>query len=89
MDATFDMGMLMGRVPDVFGFTELEDLVLQPDGRIYIGGHIISVQGIPRYAIARLMPDGRFDSSFHEHAPKFNLGGDIHRLVDQRSGDPR
>ncbi len=56
VDPTFDVGRIMGSVPDASGYPELEDLVLLPDGRIYIGGHISSVQGISRDGIARLMP---------------------------------
>jgi uncharacterized delta-60 repeat protein len=51
-----------------------------PDGRIYIGGHLRAVNGVPRDGIARILADGRLDSSFEGHAPEFTLQGDVHRI---------
>ncbi len=39
-------------------------LLRQPDGKILIGGTFFKVNGIPRYRIARLHPDGSLDTSF-------------------------
>ena len=80
VDPTFDAGELTGVLPAVCCYTHIEDLALLSDGRIYIGGHLYSVQGIPRDGIARLLPDGRLDPAFAEHTSKFSFGGDIHRL---------
>lgn len=50
------------------GFTPRLDgpvywLVVQPDGRIVLGGGFLSVNGVPRVSIARLHPDGQTDLS--------------------------
>ena len=39
-------------------------LVLQPDGRILVGGRFTSVEGAPRGYFARLLSDGQLDGSF-------------------------
>jgi uncharacterized delta-60 repeat protein len=80
LDLTFDAGELEGQLSLNGDTSHIEDLALLPDGRLHIGGHLNSVQGIPRDGIARLLPDGRLDPSFREHSPEFALGGDIHRL---------
>ncbi len=36
----------------------------QPDGRVLIGGQFVSVSGVPRGCVARLLPDGSLDNSF-------------------------
>lgn len=40
------------------------DAVLQPDGRIVIGGQFIEYDGMPRSSIARVMPNGALDAAF-------------------------
>ncbi|MEO8351226.1 MAG: Ig-like domain-containing protein, partial [Chthoniobacteraceae bacterium] len=40
-------------------------LVVQPDGKVIIGGEFSTVQGLVRKSIARLNPDGSGDSSFN------------------------
>src|SRR6266576_3688376 len=52
VDLTFDAGELTGSVPLLFGFTVIEDMALLAAGRVYIGGHLNVVQGVPRDAIA-------------------------------------
>ncbi len=42
----------------------VESVVLQPDGKILIGGHFSSVNGVTRYCIARLNVDGSLDTTF-------------------------
>ena len=42
----------------------IERLVVQPDGKILIGGAFTEVDGTTRNRIARLMPDGLLDLSF-------------------------
>ena len=44
--------------------------VVQPDGKILIGGYFTSVQGVARNKIARLNPDGTLDTVFDP-----NVGG--------------
>jgi len=39
-------------------------IVLQPDGRILIGGEFKCYNGIPRGGLARLLPNGSLDTSF-------------------------
>jgi uncharacterized delta-60 repeat protein len=39
-------------------------VAIQPDGRILIGGNFTTVDGAPRYHIARLNGDGSLDTSF-------------------------
>jgi len=86
VDLTFDAGELTGDPPQVFSFTVIEDMALLADGRIYIGGHLNSVQGLPRDGIARLLPNGVLDDTFQEHAAEFSLSGDTHRLFLQSDG---
>ncbi|MBI5387032.1 MAG: hypothetical protein HZA90_20350 [Verrucomicrobia bacterium] len=56
LDPTFNPGA------GVFG--DVLALALQPDGRIVAGGQFTSVNDTPRANLARLLPDGRLDSSF-------------------------
>jgi uncharacterized delta-60 repeat protein len=46
------------------GFQMIEDMVLQPDGKILIGGNFTSVSGTPRKGLARLNADGSLDTGF-------------------------
>src|ERR1700680_4173948 len=43
-------------------------VVVQPDGKILIGGDFTSVRGTPRNRIARLNPDGTLDAAFDPNA---------------------
>lgn len=59
IDPTYQPGEGIG------GFAgEVNDFVLQPDGRIVIGGRFETVSGRRRRNIARLHPDGSLDESF-------------------------
>ena len=40
-------------------------VVVQPDGKILIGGGFSTVLGVPRNRIARLNPDGTLDTAFN------------------------
>jgi uncharacterized delta-60 repeat protein len=42
---------------------------LQPDGRILVAGRFLRVNNISSPRIARLLPDGRLDTSFHSPVP--------------------
>jgi uncharacterized delta-60 repeat protein len=46
------------------GDDSIDDLVLQPDGKILIVGEFTSVGSVPRRRLARLQPDGSLDPSF-------------------------
>src|SRR5207253_1701889 len=52
-------------------------LALQPDGRLLLGGAFTNVNGLPRYGIARLNPDGSLDTAF---APGTGVQGNSHGL---------
>ncbi len=43
---------------------EIRCAIVQPDGRVLVGGYFSTVQGAFRGAIARLNPDGKTDPSF-------------------------
>ena len=42
----------------------ISDVVLQPDGKIVVGGSFSSVNGHPSGSVARLLPDGQVDPTF-------------------------
>lgn len=58
LDPTFDPGM-----QGVITNANVTSIVLQPDGRILVGGHQMRFGGVARMALARLHPDGSLDSS--------------------------
>ena len=60
LDLSFNPGEGPGGVPE----PEVIALELQPDGRLLVGGHFKRMNGVTRWRIARLMPDGSLDSSF-------------------------
>ena len=60
--------------------------VLQPDGRIVIGGQFLNYAGVARAGVARLNPDGSLDASLD---PGAGIGGSNHlvrRMVLQPDG---
>ena len=59
--------------PDVGGYTYDElgsvmSVVLQPDGKILMGGYFGSINGVTRQGIARLNPDSTLDMDFNPNA---------------------
>jgi uncharacterized delta-60 repeat protein len=50
-------------------------VVVQPDGKILIGGGFTSVLGVTRNRIARLNPDGTLDTTFDPNVTNANLEG--------------
>src|SRR5687767_10359031 len=40
-------------------------IVVQPDGKVIIGGNFTTVQGLVRYGLARLNADGSGDTTFN------------------------
>ena len=59
-----DTGFLMGAGPNSY----VSSIVLQPDGKILLGGDFYKYNNITQEKIARLNPDGSLDASF-------NVGG--------------
>jgi len=53
-------------------FIRVSAIAVQPDGKILIGGHFNSYNGVSRNGIARLNSDGSLDTSFN---PGSGLGG--------------
>jgi uncharacterized delta-60 repeat protein len=61
LDATFQTGT--GATYDGFDI-HVSSGLLQPDGKILVGGNFIQYNGIERNRIARINPDGSIDNSF-------------------------
>ena len=51
---------------------QIFSIAVQPDGKILIGGYFAYLNGVYRYAIARLNSDGSPDTAFNSNAPVFN-----------------
>lgn len=60
VDLNFDIGSGVAGSGPVF----VNALALQSDGKVVVAGRFLSVNGVDRTNIARLMPDGGVDSSF-------------------------
>jgi uncharacterized delta-60 repeat protein len=63
LDTGFQNGMAGADAPSVLS------LVLQPDGKVLIGGAFTSINGVKRYRIARLNANGSVDPLFHNGGP--------------------
>jgi len=69
------------------GSNSVRCVALQPDGRILLGGYFSSIDGQPRYSIARLNADGSVEST-----ATFNVGtgaginGTVYSVVVQADG---
>ncbi|MCX6926939.1 MAG: hypothetical protein NT154_27585 [Verrucomicrobia bacterium] len=57
-------------------------IVLQPDGKIVVGGSFSTFNGVPCARLARLNPDGSLDATFVPYAPE----GTVYGLVLQADG---
>jgi len=69
-----------GPNPGVLGTdTAVYALLLQPDGRIVVGGHFSGYNGQPRNGLARLNPDGSLDETF---APGTGISGGAAEVTD-------
>ncbi|HQQ62378.1 MAG TPA: thrombospondin type 3 repeat-containing protein [Pseudomonadales bacterium] len=62
-DSGFNIGSGTGGSPNF-----IQTVVIQPDGKIVIGGQFTSFNGMPRNYIARLNADGSLDASFDSGA---------------------
>ncbi len=60
LDTSFDLGLNSG--------SSVRSLVLQPDGKILVGGQFTSVAGQPVGGILRINPDGSLDRLFEANA---------------------
>jgi uncharacterized delta-60 repeat protein len=63
LDTGFQNGMAGAETSSVLS------LVLQPDGKVLIGGGFTAINGRTRYRIARLNSDGSVDPLFHNGGP--------------------
>lgn len=80
VDTTFGNGL------DVSGnrFPEVRDIVIQPDGRILIGGGFTAVNGVARNAIARLNADGTLDTTFGDGLS--GVSGTVEKIARRSDG---
>jgi uncharacterized delta-60 repeat protein len=62
--------------------THIRSIVVQPDGKILVGGYFRSVGGVPRIGIARLNSDGSLDTTFTPPAFYSADVYDIHLAAD-------
>ncbi len=66
---------------------EVHALALQPDGKILVGGEFTTIGGVARRGLARLLPDGTADPSFHPVLAGDPLTGvGVHCLAVQTDG---
>lgn len=67
LDPTFDPSLALGNG------SSIDNIAVQPDGRILVAGHVLAAGSTVQRALARLLPDGGADNSFN--APTgFGLG---------------
>ncbi|MCI0538350.1 MAG: delta-60 repeat domain-containing protein, partial [Verrucomicrobiales bacterium] len=84
LDLDFDVGEIRSsRGLLVSGWPYVIGLTLAADNKIYIGGHLTSVNGVERNGLARLNPDGSLDSSF---TPPTSPEIDAHDIQIQPDG---
>ncbi|HEX5122650.1 MAG TPA: hypothetical protein VFV97_05320 [Rhodanobacteraceae bacterium] len=70
---------------------EIYSFVLQPNGKILIGGTFANVAGAPHHALARLNADGSLDASFADVHLSFdaaNPAGFLYGVAAQADGKP-
>lgn len=61
LDTSFDPGT---GASSQWSFVNVNNMALQPDGKILIAGNFTAYDGTPRHCIARLNSDGGLDASF-------------------------
>lgn len=64
---------------------QVNALVIQPDGKVVIGGNFTAVNGTPRWNIARLNADGTVDEAF-ANTTAAGVEGEIFALALQPDG---
>ena len=61
---------------------DIRDMVLQPDGKLVVGGDFIALNGRPVVNLARLLPDGQVDTTFAD----LPIDGEVASLALQADG---
>ncbi len=56
-------------------------IAVQPDGKVLIGGEFTTVNGLARFKVARLNPDGSGDSSFNPALSDYELSYPVFRAL--------
>jgi uncharacterized delta-60 repeat protein len=82
VDTNFNARVTIDPIPTDYA-ARVNALVIQPDGKILLGGHFNSVNGAARSTIARLNPDGSLDAEFTMQEP---LSADVFTLALQADG---
>ena len=77
VDSSFDPGL------EILGWTCLEAVAVQADGRIWAGGEVPSLSQKPSSGLARLMPDGTPD---HDFNPGTGVMGSVRCMVQRPDG---
>ncbi len=80
LDTTFDPG---GGATNSGQASGVGSVVIQPDGKILVGGVFTQFNGIARNCVARLNPDGNVDPSFN---PGTGANGEVTGLALQGDG---
>jgi uncharacterized delta-60 repeat protein len=88
LDSTFDPGQILWQG---FAFPAFKHaIVLQPDGKVVIGGQFDTVQGVPRIMVARLNASGSLDTTFNSPLQTLTIGGsqegEVYDVVQQPDG---
>ncbi len=78
-DGSVDMSFDPGNGPN----GDVNAIVIQPDGRIVIGGTFIGYNGFARGGVARVLGNGMLDSSFDSGV---GTGGNVFALALQHNG---
>lgn len=65
LDSEFNPGESLGNTLTNVANAEVRALALQADGKILVGGHFTSYNGVARNHIMRLNPDGSLDTTFN------------------------
>ena len=88
LDTTFDPGAILWEGFDFPAFKYA--VVLQPDGKVVIGGHFDTVGGVPRLFIARLNANGSLDTSFEAPLQALTINGfregEVYDILQQPDG---
>ena len=82
-DGTLDLGWNAGSPAGQGTNGNVVSLVLQPDGKLLLGGTFTTVRGITRVGIARLNADSSLDNSF---VPGTGVGGQLLSITLQGDG---
>jgi uncharacterized delta-60 repeat protein len=81
LDTSFNPGVALSHTGD-----GVDAIVLQPDGKILIGGTFTTFNNVPRPNVARLNPDGSLDTSFAPASPTWLAASVVYGLALQPDG---